>query len=71
MGYFAEFDHLMPGHNQPWLDKGLLPETVAGAEKVISGQAGHRTCASLTLMHFNPLRFNPLSSPLLAFLRLL
>jgi hypothetical protein len=39
MGYFAEFDHLMPGHNQPWLDKGLLPQTVAGAEKVISGQA--------------------------------
>jgi glyoxylase-like metal-dependent hydrolase (beta-lactamase superfamily II) len=24
MGYFEEFDHLMPGHNQPWLDKALL-----------------------------------------------
>ena len=39
MGYFEEFDHLMPGHNQPWLDKSLLPETLAGAEKVLSGQA--------------------------------
>jgi len=39
MGYFEDFDHLMPGHNQPWLDKGLLPETLAGAEKVLSGQA--------------------------------
>jgi glyoxylase-like metal-dependent hydrolase (beta-lactamase superfamily II) len=39
MGYFEEFDHLMPGHNQPWLDKGLLPETLAGAEKILSGQA--------------------------------
>jgi glyoxylase-like metal-dependent hydrolase (beta-lactamase superfamily II) len=39
MGYFEEFDHLMPGHNQPWLDKGLLPEALAGAEKVLSGQA--------------------------------
>jgi glyoxylase-like metal-dependent hydrolase (beta-lactamase superfamily II) len=38
MGHFEEFDHLMPGHNQPWLDKGLLPETLAGAEKVLSGQ---------------------------------
>jgi glyoxylase-like metal-dependent hydrolase (beta-lactamase superfamily II) len=39
MGYFEEFDHLMPGHNQPWLDKNLLPETLAGAEQVLSGQA--------------------------------
>jgi glyoxylase-like metal-dependent hydrolase (beta-lactamase superfamily II) len=39
MGYFDEFDHLMPGHNEPWLDKNFLPETLAGAEKVISGQA--------------------------------
>lgn len=39
MGYFEEFDHLMPGHNQPWLDKALLPETLAGAEKILSGQA--------------------------------
>jgi len=23
MGYFEKFDHLMPGHNQPWLDKDL------------------------------------------------
>jgi glyoxylase-like metal-dependent hydrolase (beta-lactamase superfamily II) len=39
MDYFEEFDHLMPGHNQPWLDKGLLPETMAGAEKVLCGRA--------------------------------
>jgi glyoxylase-like metal-dependent hydrolase (beta-lactamase superfamily II) len=39
MGYFEEFDHLMPGHNQPWLDKQLLPETLAGAEKILSGEA--------------------------------
>lgn len=39
MNYFDEFDHLMPGHNQPWLDKDLLPETLEGAEKVLSGQA--------------------------------
>jgi hypothetical protein len=38
MGYFEEFDHLMPGHNEPRLDKGLLPETLAAAEKVLSGQ---------------------------------
>lgn len=39
MNYFDEFDHLMPAHNEPWLDKELLPETLAGAEKVLSGQA--------------------------------
>jgi glyoxylase-like metal-dependent hydrolase (beta-lactamase superfamily II) len=39
MGYFEEFDHLMPSHNQPWLDKDLLPETLAGAERVLAGQA--------------------------------
>jgi glyoxylase-like metal-dependent hydrolase (beta-lactamase superfamily II) len=39
MGYFEEFDHLMPGHNHSWLDKDLLPETLAGAERVWSRQA--------------------------------
>jgi hypothetical protein len=42
MGYFDDFDHLMPGHNEPWLDKNLLPETLAGAEKIVSGQAEFR-----------------------------
>ena len=42
MNYFDEFDRLMPGHNQPWLDKDLLPETLAGAEKVLSGEAEAR-----------------------------
>jgi glyoxylase-like metal-dependent hydrolase (beta-lactamase superfamily II) len=39
MEHFDEFDHLMPAHNQPWLDKDLLPETLAGAEKIFSGEA--------------------------------
>ena len=39
MGYFQEFDHLMPGHNQPWLDKDLLSQTLAGAEKILYGHA--------------------------------
>jgi glyoxylase-like metal-dependent hydrolase (beta-lactamase superfamily II) len=42
MGYFDSFDYLMPGHNQPWLDKNLLPEALAGAEKIISGQADYQ-----------------------------
>lgn len=32
----------MPGHNEPWLNKDLLPETLAGAKKVASGQAEFR-----------------------------
>jgi glyoxylase-like metal-dependent hydrolase (beta-lactamase superfamily II) len=39
MNYFDEFDRLMPSHNEPWLDKDLLPETLAGAEQVLSGRA--------------------------------
>jgi glyoxylase-like metal-dependent hydrolase (beta-lactamase superfamily II) len=39
MGYFDTFDYLMPSHNEPWIDKDLLPEALAGAEKIISGQA--------------------------------
>jgi Zn-dependent hydrolases, including glyoxylases len=42
MGYFDDFDHLMPGHNEPWLGKELLPASLAGAEKVISGLAEYR-----------------------------
>lgn len=42
MNYFSEFDRLMPSHNQPWLDKDLLPETLEGAEKVFAGQADFR-----------------------------
>jgi hypothetical protein len=36
------FDYLMPAHNQPWPDKHLLPETLIGAEKVLSRQAEAR-----------------------------
>jgi glyoxylase-like metal-dependent hydrolase (beta-lactamase superfamily II) len=42
MDYFDAFDYLMPGHNEPWLDKNLLPEALAGAEKSASGQAEYR-----------------------------
>ena len=35
MGYFNDFDRLMPSHNEPWLDKDFLPETLAGAERVL------------------------------------
>ena len=42
MSFWNDFDYLMPGHNEPWLDKDLLPEALAGAEKVISGQAEFR-----------------------------
>lgn len=36
MASFDAFDHLMPGHNVPWLDKDLLPEALAGVEHVIT-----------------------------------
>jgi glyoxylase-like metal-dependent hydrolase (beta-lactamase superfamily II) len=39
MGYLDAFDHLMPGHNEPWLDTDLLPESLRGAERVLAGQA--------------------------------
>ncbi len=42
MDYFDDFDHLMPGHNEPWLGKEFLPASLAGAEKVISGQAEYQ-----------------------------
>lgn len=45
MGYFDDFDHLMPGHNEPWLGKELLPTSLAAAEKVSSGQAEYREIA--------------------------
>jgi glyoxylase-like metal-dependent hydrolase (beta-lactamase superfamily II) len=40
--YVGDFDHLMPGHNEPWLDKDLLPESLAAAERIVSGQAEHQ-----------------------------
>jgi hypothetical protein len=42
MSYFHEFDWLMPSHNQPWLDKDLLPETLESAEMILSGKAEAR-----------------------------
>ena len=32
----------MPSHNEPWLDKNLLPESLAGAENVVSGKAEYQ-----------------------------
>jgi glyoxylase-like metal-dependent hydrolase (beta-lactamase superfamily II) len=37
--YYDQFDHLMPAHNRPWLDKSLLPRTQQGAERVLAGEA--------------------------------
>lgn len=42
MDSFDDFDYLMPGHNEPWLDKALLPEALAGTERIVSGQAESR-----------------------------
>ncbi len=42
MSSFDEFDHLMPGHNEPWLGKQLLPASLAGAAQVVSGEAKYR-----------------------------
>lgn len=42
MGYFDDFDYLMPGHNEPWINKNLLPESLTAAEKVASGKAEYQ-----------------------------
>lgn len=42
MGYYGDFDHLMPGHNETMLGKELLPASLAGAEQVASGRADSR-----------------------------
>ena len=39
MLHFDEFDRIMPGHGEPWLEKNLLPESLRGAEQVLSGEA--------------------------------
>jgi glyoxylase-like metal-dependent hydrolase (beta-lactamase superfamily II) len=47
METFDDFDHLMPGHNEPWLGKELLPASLAGAQKVVAGQAEYREITDL------------------------
>ena len=42
MEHYDAFDHLMPGHNVPWLGKELLPASLEAAERVISGEAEYR-----------------------------
>jgi glyoxylase-like metal-dependent hydrolase (beta-lactamase superfamily II) len=39
MARFDEFDHIMPSHNRPWIDRDYLPESLELAESVLSGQA--------------------------------
>jgi len=38
MGYYDEFDHLMPSHNEPWIDRQLLPAALAAAERIVAGE---------------------------------
>jgi glyoxylase-like metal-dependent hydrolase (beta-lactamase superfamily II) len=42
MDYFEDFDYLMPSHNEPRIDKDLLPEALTGAERIVSGEAEFR-----------------------------
>jgi glyoxylase-like metal-dependent hydrolase (beta-lactamase superfamily II) len=53
MLFFDDFDYLMPCHNQTWLDKSLLPETLDATEKVLSGQA---KCREITDPWNRPLK---------------
>ena len=39
MAFLTDFDHIMPSHNGPWLDRQLLPKTLHGAEAVLAGSA--------------------------------
>ena len=39
MNHVDDFDRLMPSHNIPWLDKSILPEALAGARGIVSGEA--------------------------------
>jgi len=39
MTYYDYFEYLMPSHNEPYLGKKLLPESLEGSEKVFNGQA--------------------------------
>lgn len=42
MDYFDDFDHLMPGHNEPWLTRELLPASLAGSEKIVAGRSEYQ-----------------------------
>ena len=37
MQNYGDFDRIMPSHGQPWLEKELLPDMLAGADAVLSG----------------------------------
>jgi glyoxylase-like metal-dependent hydrolase (beta-lactamase superfamily II) len=39
MHHLDDFDRIMPSHGRPWLDKSLLPESLAAAEQVLAGSA--------------------------------
>jgi glyoxylase-like metal-dependent hydrolase (beta-lactamase superfamily II) len=41
MTHFDEFDHIVPSHNRPWIDRDFLPESLALAESVLNGTADY------------------------------
>jgi hypothetical protein len=41
MGSYDDIRHLMPSHNTPWLDRGLLPATLSAAEAVLAETADY------------------------------
>ena len=41
--YLDEFDRFMPSHNEPWLDKDYLNESLIAVESVLSGQSKYST----------------------------
>ena len=43
LNYIDDFDQVMPSHNEPWLDKEYLTESLAGVESVLSGQAEYKS----------------------------
>lgn len=56
-GYAEAFDTLMPCHNEPWLGADLLPEALAGAEKIVAGEASWREITDPWGMRLREYRF--------------
>jgi len=40
--YLDDFDYLMPSHNETWIDKDLLFDSLSGVEAVLSGKAKYQ-----------------------------
>jgi glyoxylase-like metal-dependent hydrolase (beta-lactamase superfamily II) len=63
---YDDFDRLMPSHNEPWLDRDLLQESLEGTQKVLSGQAEYREIIDSwgrRLRQYSFGRFNILTRP--------